>query len=57
MKNQLSKKTTLFITGALILTVGVAFILHWWVFLQILFKGAIGLVLALAGLIMLYLAK
>ena len=57
MKNEASKKTILFVLGFFFLLVGVALILRWWPYLEIVFKGILGVVLALAGLVMLFLAK
>ena len=57
MKNAISKKMILFIVGVAFLLIGVTLILRWWPYLEIIFKGALGVVLALAGLVMLFLAK
>ena len=51
------KKLTLFTVGIVILVVGVALILAWWPQVVGLFKGALGIVLALAGLVVLFIAK
>ena len=48
------KKFVMFLIGFLILVLGITLILVWWKDVVILFKGAIGIVLALAGLLMLY---
>ena len=48
------KKFLLFVIGFFILILGVTLILAWWPSVAILFRGAIGVILALAGLMMLY---
>lgn len=57
MKNEHSKKKILFVLGTVFLLIGVALILQWWPYLEIVFKGVLGLALALAGFVMLFLAK
>jgi len=58
MKNkETSKKVLLFVLGAVTMLAGVTLILKWWAYVGVLFKGAIGIGLALAGLVMLFLAK
>ena len=57
MKNENSKKIALFIIGILFLLAGTAFILKWWPYAEVVFKGVLGVGLALAGLVMLFLAK
>lgn len=48
------KKFILFAVGFFILALGTTLILVWWKDLVVLFKGAVGFILALAGLFMLY---
>ena len=48
------KKFILFVIGFFILILGVTLILVWGQYVAFLFKGAIGVILALAGLLMLY---
>jgi len=56
-KETLLKNIGLFIVGAVILIVGISLILLWWPQVVIIFKGIIGIVLALVGLIALALIK
>lgn len=46
-----------FTLGAFILISGIALILLWWPQVINLFKGIVGMILALVGLIILYVAK
>ena len=55
-KNNL-KKMFFFILGGAILVLGIALVLSWWVYVEIIFKGAVGVLLALAGMLILFLAK
>jgi len=48
------KKFVMFLIGFFILILGITLILAWWVDVVALFKGAIGTILALAGLLTLY---
>ncbi len=48
------KKFLMFLIGFLILILGITLILAWWKDVVILFKGAIGMILALGGLLALY---
>lgn len=48
------KKFLLFVIGFFILILGVTLILAWWPSVVTLFRGSIGVILALAGLMMLY---
>lgn len=48
-----SKKAILFLAGSAVLISGVTLVLLWWPEVVFLFKGAAGMVLALAGLVML----
>jgi hypothetical protein len=48
------KKFILFLTGFFVLILGVTLILVWRGDAVILFRGAVGVILALAGLLMLY---
>lgn len=43
--------------GGMVLILGVALILTWWQDVEILFKGSIGIVIALSGLILLSMAN
>ena len=45
------------IIGCLLLIIGITMILQWWPQLVTVFKGSIGLVLALSGLVVLYTLK
>lgn len=48
------KKFVMYIVGFFILILGITLILTWWADVVILLKGAIGIILAMAGLLMLY---
>lgn len=48
------KRFLMFLVGFFILILGVTLILAWWKDVVILFKGAIGMMLALGGLLALY---
>ncbi|MDP8212269.1 MAG: hypothetical protein P9X22_03130 [Candidatus Zapsychrus exili] len=48
------KKFLMFLIGNLILIFGITLVLVWWKDVILLFKGSIGMILALAGLLMLY---
>ena len=48
------KKFLMFLIGFFILILGITLILAWWKDVVILFKGAIGILLALGGLLALY---
>lgn len=51
------KHIIIVIAGVCALILGIALILLWWPQVVNLFKGGIGMILALAGLVILYLAK
>ncbi len=51
------KQNLTFVVGAGLLIFGVSLILGWWNDVVILFKGGAGIVLALGGMLTLYLAK
>ena len=51
------KKFVMFLIGFFILILGITLILAWWEDVVILFKGAIGMILALGGLLALYTLK
>ena len=48
------KRFVMFVVGFLILILGITLILAWWEDVVMLFKGAIGMLLALGGLLALY---
>jgi len=48
------KKFVLFVVGFFILILGITLILVWWMDVAVLLRGAIGIILALSGLLMLY---
>ena len=48
------KKFLMFCIGFFILILGVTLILAWWESVVVLFKGALGMILALGGLLALY---
>ena len=51
------KKILLFMTGGAILVLGITLILNWWIYVTIVFKGVLGIFLALFGLFLLVVAK
>ncbi len=57
MSKNTFKQSGLFVLGFVVLIVGIALILSWWPDLVVVFKGSIGFILALAGLLMLYTVK
>ena len=54
MSQSIPKKAVLFALGSVILVLGIALILRWWVDVVVLFRAGIGMALALAGLLVLY---
>ena len=48
------KKFLLFLCGNVVLVLGVMLILTWWQDVVILFRGAVGIIFALAGMLTLY---
>ena len=48
------RKIILYLTGSFILVLGVTLILSWQADVAVLFRGGIGMALALAGLLILY---
>ena len=48
------KKFILFLAGIFVLIFGITLILIWWADVVALFRGAAGIILALAGLLTLY---
>jgi len=48
------QKLILYLAGSIILVLGIALILRWWVDVVVLFRAGIGMALALAGLLILY---
>ncbi len=53
----ISPKITQLVLGGCVLVLGIALILFFWQSVVVLFKGAVGIALALAGLVILFLAK
>ncbi len=53
MKSEM-KKTILYILGSFLLVLGITFVLAWWPDVVVLFRGGIGMALALGGLLILY---
>lgn len=51
------KKKLLFVAGGIVLILGISLILKYWADVAIVFKGVIGIILALAGVLLLFLAK
>jgi len=56
-KKNLSKNIILFFIGAMVLLAGITLVLLWWEDVVLIFRGVVGIVLALVGLFMLYLVK
>ena len=52
-----SSKGLLFFCGSVCLIVGMTMILVWWRDVATLFRGGIGVLLALGGLLLLYMVK
>ena len=55
--NKNTKDFFLFLAGSLLLITGITLVLIWWEDVTALFRGGIGMVIALAGMIVLYLVK
>lgn len=53
-QNSTYKKFIMYVIGFFILILGITLILTWWENVIILIKGALGIILALVGLLMLY---
>ena len=51
------KKSVLLVGGVVSLVLGIALILAWWPDVVGLFKGVIGIFLALAGMVLLYMIR
>ncbi len=49
-----AKKFGGFLAGFILLIAGITCVLGWWPYLVVVFKGAAGPVLALAGIVVLY---
>ena len=56
-KQAKAKKILLFLCGIVILVFGIVLILKWWTYVGVLFKGVIGMIVALTGLVLLGMAK
>ena len=56
-KKKNNNKSVRLVVGFVTLVLGVTLILAWWPDVVSLFKGLLGMVLALAGLIILYMVK
>ena len=54
MSQGIPKKSALFVLGSFILILGIALVLRFWADVVVLFRAVIGMVLALAGLLVLY---
>ena len=52
-----SSKNLLFLCGGVVLIIGMTLVLFWWRDVVILFRGAIGILLALGGMLLLYMVK
>ncbi|MCA9408395.1 MAG: hypothetical protein H6755_02485 [Candidatus Omnitrophica bacterium] len=53
-KTKKNKKTTMFPLGIVLLILGVSMILAWWPDVVSVFRGLLGIALALGGLLVLY---
>ncbi len=51
------KRIGLALLGVVFLVVGITLVLSWWPIVVLLFKGIVGMGLALTGMILLYLAR
>ncbi len=56
-KKNKSGKGLLFFGGSVALIVGMTMVLVWWRDVVLLFRGAMGILLALGGMLLLYMAK
>ena len=56
-RNTEVKKILLGVAGFIVLGIGLGLILKFWAEIAVLFKGTIGIVLAVAGLVMMSVAK
>jgi len=56
-QNKAYKKFLLFLVGVFLLVLGITLILFWWDEVVALFQGALGLVIALSGMVILYYLK
>ena len=54
MSQSIPKKAVLFALGSVILVLGIALVLRFWADVVLVFRAVIGMVLALAGLLVLY---
>ncbi|MFH1359787.1 MAG: hypothetical protein ABIJ41_01960 [Candidatus Omnitrophota bacterium] len=54
---KLPKKIIYFFSGFVFLICGIAFILGYWPYVVVLFKGVIGICLAFLGLVVLFFIK
>ena len=54
MSKSIFKKGVLFVLGSFILILGIALILRFWADAVLVFRAGVGMVLALAGLLILY---
>ncbi len=54
MSQAIFKKSALFLLGSFILVLGIVLVLRFWADAVIVFRAVIGMVLALAGLLVLY---
>ncbi len=52
-----SSKGLLFFCGSVCLIVGMTMILVWWREVMVLFRGGMGIFLALGGMLLLYMVK
>lgn len=46
-----------FLAGGMLTVIGISLVLAWWQDVVILFRGVVGIVVALTGLVMMYLVK
>lgn len=54
MSQNILKKGVLFVLGSFILVLGIALVLRFWADVVLVFRAGVGMVLALAGLLILY---
>jgi hypothetical protein len=56
-ENNQYKQFITILLGVVLLVVGITLTLKWWADVVVLFRGVIGVALAFAGMLVLYLAK
>ncbi|MFP4473539.1 MAG: hypothetical protein ACLFPX_06725 [Candidatus Omnitrophota bacterium] len=57
MADKERKKDVLFLSGIIVLIIGLMMVLAWWPDVVSFFKGFVGIAVAVAGLLMMYAKK